>query len=171
MPKLSAGILIYKITGKKIQVFLVHPGGPFWAKKDAGAWSVPKGEYSEGDDVWAAAQREFEEETGQKPPQGQPVQLGEVTYGNKRLTVWAVEGDADDKRIVSNVFTMEWPPRSGQQQAFPEVDRAGWFDSATAKTKLVKGQVPLIKSLLEALHLPEEAAAEPHENTDQLSFF
>jgi predicted NUDIX family NTP pyrophosphohydrolase len=172
MPKLSAGIMVYKYVDGGVQVFLVHPGGPFWAKKDASAWSVPKGEYEESDDPWEAAKREFTEETGFMPPPGEQIDLGVVKYSNKLLTVWAVEGEVDASKVVSNTFTMEWPPKSGEQQEFPEVDRAGWFSLAIAQEKLVKGQVPLLERLAKALQVPiplAESRAEPKQ--DQLSLF
>lgn len=149
MPKFSAGILLYRFRGQLLEVFLVHPGGPFWAKKDAGAWSLPKGEYAEGEDAWVAAQREFKEETGHVAPIANPLALGEVKYSNKLLTAWAVEGDIDPNQIKSNFFTMQWPPRSGKTEEFPEVDKAGWFDGATARQKVVKGQGDFIIRLEE----------------------
>ena len=126
---------------------MVHPGGPFWAKKDQGSWSIPKGEYGEDENPQEAAEREFEEEVGQKPPQGDKLALTEVKYSNKVVNVWAIEGEVDAKKVKSNTFTMEWPPRSGQKVEFPEVDKGDWFDLATAAEKLVKGQVPLIEEL------------------------
>jgi predicted NUDIX family NTP pyrophosphohydrolase len=158
MPKLSAGILLYKKTSGKLEVFLVHPGGPFWAKKDEGSWSVPKGEYLEGDDAWQAAQREFREETGFEAPAGELIELGEVKYNNKLLVVWAMEGSVDARRVKSNTFTMEWPPKTGRKQDFPEVDRAGWFMPAYATRKLVKGQVELIDRLLLKLGISDDEA-------------
>lgn len=148
MPKLSAGILLYR-TGARTEVFLVHPGGPFWAKKDAGAWSIPKGEYTVGDDPQQAAKREFTEETGFPAPSGNYTELGEVKYGNKQVTAWAVEGDAPANQVKSNLFSMEWPPKSSSRQQFPEVDRAGWFSLNMAKEKLVSGQVAFIDRLQE----------------------
>lgn len=130
-----------------MEVFLVHPGGPFWAKKDQGAWSIPKGEYLQNEDVQKAAKREFKEEVGQPPPAGEWQKLGEVKYSDKIVTAWAVEGDVDVTKVKSNTFSMEWPPRSGQQAEFPEVDKGEWFDLVTATEKLVKGQVPLIEEL------------------------
>jgi len=166
MPKLSAGILLYRSRDQIFEVFLVHPGGPFWAKKDQGAWSLPKGEYIEGEDAWAAARREFTEETGQSAPTGEPTELGEVKYGNKRLTAWAVQGDLDHRNIQSNLFSMEWPPRSGKTEEFPEVDKAGWFDLATARQKLVSGQVDFVIRLEEKLDIP--APTPPPEQTSLL---
>jgi predicted NUDIX family NTP pyrophosphohydrolase len=147
MPKQSAGLLIYRQRGATPEVFLVHPGGPFWAKKDAGAWSIPKGEFETGEDPLATARREFTEETGftidgpftALPPVKQP--------GGKIVHAFAVPGDCDASAIRSNSFTLEWPPRSGRRQEFPEVDRAGWFDLAAAREKILRGQLPLLDAL------------------------
>jgi predicted NUDIX family NTP pyrophosphohydrolase len=144
MPKRSAGILVWRRRGEAVEIFLVHPGGPFWAKKDEHAWSIPKGEFAERDDAFTVALREFGEETGQTidgdfvalPPMKQP--------GGKILHIWAVEGEADAERIVSNAFEMEWPPRSGRKQSFPEIDRAAWFDLAEARRRIHAGMVPLL---------------------------
>jgi len=153
MPKLSAGVLLYRIINRKLEVLLVHPGGPFWAKKDAGAWSLPKGEYLEGEEPWAAAQREFREETGQSVPTNEPLPLGEVKYNNKVLTAWAIEGDLDVRSLHSNLFSMEWPLHSGTKQEFPEVDRGEWCSALSARTKLVDGQVEFISRLEDLLHI------------------
>ena len=151
MPRTSAGLLLYRRTSGGVEVFLVHPGGPFWAKKDAGAWSIPKGEYVPGEDPLDAARREFAEETG-IVPDGELVDLGVVKQaGGKIVTAWAFEGDCDADAIRSNTFAMEWPPRSGRQQEFPEVDRAGWFDLGTAEEKILKGQLDFIRRLGEIL--------------------
>ncbi len=158
MPKRSAGLLLYRISqpAGAVEVLLVHPGGPFWARKDLGAWSIPKGEYQDGDDPLQAALREFEEEIGQRPPApaGQLLALGTVRQrAGKLLTAWAAAGDLDLDAISvqSNTFTIEWPPRSGQVQEFPEVDRAAWFDLRTARTKLLSAQAELLDRLLAAL--------------------
>jgi len=152
VPKLSAGMLLYRIRGEAVEVLLVHPGGPFWASKDLGAWSIPKGEYAHGDDPLAAALREFEEETGQPPPRAGLLELGAVRQrGGKVLTAWAAAGDLDPAAIASNTFAMEWPPRSGNQREFPEVDQAGWFDPPTAREKLLSGQRELLDRLLRHL--------------------
>lgn len=161
MPKLSAGILLYRQNDQKLEVLLVHPGGPFWAKKDIGSWSVPKGEYTDAEDPWDAAQREFKEETGFDMPGRERFELGEVKYSNKRLTVWATAGSVDARRVQSNMFTMEWPPKSGKTQDFPEVDRAGWFTPGYAKQKLVKGQVEFIDRLCEKLDISTDEADNP----------
>jgi predicted NUDIX family NTP pyrophosphohydrolase len=147
LPKRSAGILLFRRRAAGPEVFLVHPGGPFWAKRDEGAWSIPKGEYSPLEDALAAARREFSEETG-LGLEGEPVALGSFRQSSaKTVDVWAVEGDADPARLQSNTFTMEWPPRSGRMQAFPEVDRAAWFALPEAARKLVKGQVAILEAL------------------------
>lgn len=148
MPSSSAGMLLYRGSGEALEVMLVHMGGPFWARKHAGAWSIPKGEYEDGEDPLAAAQREFAEETGLEPPEGPPADLGVFKQASgKRLHVWALQADLDVSTITSNTFALEWPPRSGKMQRFPEVDRAGWFDLPTAREKLVKGQLPLLEEL------------------------
>jgi len=145
MAKQSAGILLHR-NG---EVLLVHPGGPFWAKKDAGAWSIPKGEYEEGDDPRAAALREFEEELGSAlPPDTELVELGTVKQkSGKRITAYAAEGDLDVATISSNTFAIEWPPRSGRMQEFPEVDRAGWFSIEEAREKLNPAQAEFLVRL------------------------
>jgi predicted NUDIX family NTP pyrophosphohydrolase len=151
MPKRSAGILMFRLRGAEIEVLLMHPGGPFWAKKDAGAWSIPKGEYSEGEDALAAAKREFEEETG-APPQGHFLSLGEVTQaGRKIVTARGLEGDFDPATLTSNRFELEWPPKSGRKASFPEVDRAQWFSPAEARQKVLPAQREFITRLLAAL--------------------
>jgi predicted NUDIX family NTP pyrophosphohydrolase len=146
--KRSAGILLHRNRNGAREVLLVHPGGPFWAKKDAGAWSIPKGEYEDGEDARACAVREFGEEMGSPPPDGELVDLGEVKQrGGKVVTAWALEGDADADEISSNTFTMEWPPRSGKTQEFPEIDRAGWFALDEARTRILPAQAPLLDRL------------------------
>jgi predicted NUDIX family NTP pyrophosphohydrolase len=151
VPKRSAGLLVYRITPSGVvEVLIVHPGGPFWTKKDAGAWSFPKGEYEEGDDPRATAFREFREETGRDAPAGEAIPLGELTQpGGKRVTAWAVEGDLDVSDSTSNTFEMEWPRGSGRLQAFPEVDRVEWVPVARARAQLLKGQVPFLDRLTE----------------------
>jgi predicted NUDIX family NTP pyrophosphohydrolase len=145
--KESAGILMYRRRNSTLEVLLVHPGGPYWAKKDAGAWSIPKGEFSEKEDRFSAAKREFKEETGIFP-EGNFVALAPVRQpGGKVVYAWAVKGDCDAETIVSNTFSMEWPPRSGKYQEFPEVDRAEWFTMNIAKKKILKGQVSLLEEL------------------------
>jgi predicted NUDIX family NTP pyrophosphohydrolase len=151
MPKESAGILLYRRTEDGPVVLLVHPGGPFWAKKDEGAWSIPKGELAPGEDALTRARVELEEETGAAiegdfrplPPCRQA--------GGKRIPAWAAEGAFDPAALRSNTYLREWPPRSGQQRNFPEVDRAQWFDLATARTKINPGQIPLLDELEKAV--------------------
>ncbi len=151
MPKTSAGILLYKGKDDELRVFLVHPGGPFFAKKDEGAWSVPKGELDEGEDALAAARREFEEETGCEL-EGMFVPLSPITQkGGKIVLAWAVEGDCDADAIRSNTFALEWPLKSGRMQEFPEVDRAGWFTVEEAKKKINPAQAALVDELLSTL--------------------
>ena len=151
MPQRSAGVLLYRRKGRGIEVLLVHPGGPFWAKKDDGAWSIPKGLIEAGEDAIAVARREFEEETG-ATLQGDLVSLGTFTQSRaKTIEVWASEGDFDPATLRSNTFSMEWPPRSGRMQEFPEVDRAEWFGPEAARIKILKGQRPVIDVLLQRL--------------------
>jgi predicted NUDIX family NTP pyrophosphohydrolase len=145
-------VLLYRRGGEGVEVLLVHPGGPFWAKKDLGAWSIPKGEYEQGDDPLETALRELEEETGHRLDATDLLELGEVRQrGGKILTAWAAPGDLDAGAITSNTFTMEWPPRSGKLREYPEVDRAGWFGPAAARQKLLAAQAELIDRLLSAL--------------------
>lgn len=145
--KRSAGILLFRFNNGALEVLLVHPGGPYWASKDAGAWSIPKGEYSEGEDALSAAKREFAEETGVNV-EGEFFPLGEVKQaGGKIVQVWALQGDVDPSLIRSNTFTLEWPPRSGSVREFPEVDSAGWFSMHAAKRKLLSGQREFLERL------------------------
>ena len=147
MPKKSAGILVYHKNKEEYEVLLVHPGGPFWAKKDLNSWSIPKGEFEDDEEPLGAAKREFEEETGfkiegefiEQPPVKQP--SGKLIYS------WAVEGDIDASKVKSNLFKMEWPPRSGAFKEFPEIDRAEWFSFVTAEQKIVYGQIPILENL------------------------
>jgi predicted NUDIX family NTP pyrophosphohydrolase len=152
MPRRSAGILLYRRHQGILEVLLVHPGGPMWVNRDAGAWSIPKGEYSDDEDPQAVALREFQEETGQPPPTGDLVALGEIRQkGGKVVTAWAAPGDLDPEAITSNTFKLQWPPNSGRWRTVPEVDRAGWFDPSTAKDKLLAAQAELVDRLLVAL--------------------
>ena len=152
MPKLSAGLLVFRSVSGGLEVLLVHPGGPFWSRKDDGAWSIPKGEFAEGEDPLAAAKREFEEETGLAPPPGEPIALEPVRQKSGKLVhAWAVEGDLDAAAVRSNTFSLEWPPRSGRRQEFPEIDRAAWFTLDVARSKLVQGQAALLERLAAAL--------------------
>src|SRR5688572_30345310 len=132
--KESAGIVLYRYRDSRLEIFLVHPGGPFWKNKDEGAWSIPKGEYEPGEEPLAVARREFREEIGRDAPAGEPFELGEVRQpSGKRVRAWALEADLDVTTINSNMFELQWPPGSGRMQQFPEVDRAGWFDLETAE--------------------------------------
>ena len=154
--KTSAGILMYRRTGDSIELFLIHPGGPFWAKKDLRAWSIPKGEYGDGEKGLDAARREFMEETGSEAA-GDFIPLEPVKQrGGKVVSAWAVEGSIDAQAIRSNTFSMEWPPKSGRQAEFPEVDKAGWFSVREARLKLNSAQAAFINSLCDHLGLSGE---------------
>ena len=148
--KQSAGVLLFRRKAASLEVFLVHMGGPFWQHKDEGAWSIPKGEFEEGEAPLEAAKREFEEETGIMP-QGEFVELKPVKQSSgKMVFAWAVEGEFDATKVKSNTFTLEWPKGSGVMREFPEVDRAAWFSMEEARRKLLKGQVPLLEQLVNA---------------------
>jgi predicted NUDIX family NTP pyrophosphohydrolase len=148
----SAGLLLHRGRGADLEVLLVHPGGPAWAHRDVGAWSIPKGEYVDGEDPLAAARREFEEELGTAPPPAEPDDLGEIRQkSGKRVRAWALAGDLDAARIVSNTCQFEWPPRSGKMIEIPEVDRAEWFGLEAAREKINAGQVELLDRLAELL--------------------
>lgn len=147
MSQKSAGIVLYRIQKNCVEVFLVHPGGPYWSKKDDGAWSIPKGEFNENEEPLAAAKREFQEETGIKIS-GEFIQLNPVKQkGGKMVYAWAVEGDIDPAKIKSNSFEIEWPPRSGKMKSFPEIDKAAWFQLSHAQKKIIEAQSALIKEL------------------------
>lgn len=162
MRRFSAGILMFRRRGRGLEVFLVHPGGPFWQKKDNGAWSIPKGECLNGEDQLAAARREFEEETGVRS-EGEFIPLGSVTQpGGKVVTAWAVEGDCSTK-IRSNTFTIEWPPKSGQKREFPEVDRADWFSVPEARVHIHKGQIEFLERLMAHFPHADAGKSEPTE--------
>ena len=151
MAKRSAGILLYRLSPRGLELLLVHPGGPFWARKDLGVWSIPKGEYAPGEDPLAAARRELEEETGMRV-EGDCMALGElVSPGRKIVTAFALEGDCDPAALRSNTFELEWPPRSGRRQSFPEVDRAQWFSPEEARQKILEGQSEFIGRLIARL--------------------
>jgi predicted NUDIX family NTP pyrophosphohydrolase len=152
VPKQSAGILLYRWRTAGLEVLLAHPGGPLWAKRDEGAWSIPKGEYEPDEDPLDAACREFREELGSAvPSDAAPIDLGEIRQASgKRVRAWAIEGDLDPGTVTSMPFEMEWPPRSGRMREFPEVDRAAWFRIDDARTRLVRGQVALLDRLVEA---------------------
>jgi len=149
---ISAGILVFRRQGDAIELLLVHPGGPIWAKKDKAAWSIPKGLVEEGEDNTRAAAREFKEETGFDCPAGSKIDLGFVKMkSGKTVHAWAVEGEIDVAQIQSNLFEMEWPPRSGKRQSFPEIDRGQYFPPAEAMTKIHEYQKPFVRRLLEIL--------------------
>ncbi len=149
MPKQAAGILMYRRGGSRLEVLLAHPGGPLWARKDAGSWTMPKGQFTESELPLDAARREFEEEMG-TAPNGDFEPLGTVKQpSGKVIHAWAAESDFDASTVKSNLFSMEWPPRSGRMGAFPEVDRAGWFSIDEARKKIIKGQTPFLERLLE----------------------
>jgi predicted NUDIX family NTP pyrophosphohydrolase len=161
MPKLSAGLLLYRVTDGCVEVLIGHPGGPFWAKKDDGAWSIPKGEYLEGEDPWSVARREFEEELGKQPPDGERISFPPLKQpGGKIITAFAVDGDLDLDGTFSNTFTLEWPKGSGNVREYPEIDRVAWFAVAEARSKLLKGQRPLLDRLLDAVEGAESAASQ-----------
>ncbi len=144
----SAGLLLFRERDGALQVLLAHMGGPYWARKDEGAWSIPKGELHDGEPPRAAALREFEEELGHAPPPGRLLELGEIRQkGGKRVVAFAVEGDFDPAQLRPGTFELQWPPRSGRLQSFPEVDRVAWFDVETARRKIVPGQVTLLDRL------------------------
>ncbi|MEV5321852.1 NUDIX domain-containing protein [Streptomyces sp. NPDC052687] len=146
----SAGLLLFRRTERGPEVLLGHMGGPFFARRDAGAWTVPKGEYDPDEPAWEAARREFEEELGVAPPDGEAVPLGEVRQtGGKIVTVWAVEGDLDPAAVVPGTFTLEWPPRSGRTQEFPELDRVSWFGLDAAREVIVSAQAAFLDRLAE----------------------
>ncbi|MGB7438980.1 MAG: NUDIX domain-containing protein [Candidatus Acidiferrum sp.] len=148
MPKLSAGILLFRKCDSAVQVLLVHPGGPFWKNKDAGSWSIPKGEYNESEDPLTAAKREFQEETGIEI-HGEFISLDKLKQpGGKIVSAWAVQGDCSPIAIRSNTFSIEWPPKSGRKQEFPEIDRADWFTLPDARKQLLKGQQAFLDRLI-----------------------
>jgi predicted NUDIX family NTP pyrophosphohydrolase len=154
MTKISAGLLMYRVRDSTLEVFLVHPGGPYWAHRDLGAWTIPKGECRPGEDLLTAARREFEEETGVAPT-GEFVTLGTAKQpGEKRVHAWAFEGDCDPAALLSNTFRMEWPPRSGRQREFPEIDRGGWFSLDEARKRIQTGQACLLDELARVVSAP-----------------
>jgi predicted NUDIX family NTP pyrophosphohydrolase len=164
MKKQSAGLLLYRRVNEGVEVFLVHPGGPFWAKKDVAAWSIPKGEHGSDEDPLSAGKREFSEETGLAVPEGELTELGGFKVSSsKEVAAWAIEANVDPKQVKSGMFEMEWPPRSGRRQEFLEVDKAAWFPLPTAMVKLVKGQVAILESFAQKLgiEIADLSAAQP----------
>jgi predicted NUDIX family NTP pyrophosphohydrolase len=146
----SAGLLVFRGQGATLELLLVHPGGPFWSKKDDGAWFIPKGEIEPDEDLLAAARREFREELGIEPPAGEPLPLGSLkNKSGKQIHAWALPGDLDLSAFHSNTFSLEWPPRSGKQREFPEVDRAQYFGIELATQKMSEAELPFIQRLLE----------------------
>jgi predicted NUDIX family NTP pyrophosphohydrolase len=157
MPKQSAGILLYRKGSKGYEILIVHPGGPFWARKDLGAWSIPKGEFIDTEDALTAAKREFAEEIGSSAPTGEYVSLGTTKQSSGKVVhAFALESDFNLEHFKSNMFEMEWPPKSGQKQEFPENDKAAWVAISVAKQRVVKGQVVIIEKLAEKLGIDLE---------------
>jgi predicted NUDIX family NTP pyrophosphohydrolase len=153
-------LLLYRRVPAGVEVLLAHPGGPLWARRDQGAWTVPKGEYGEGEGAWDVARREFEEETGHPAPDGEPVHLGEIRQkGGKLVEAWALEGDLDPAAARSNTFPLEWPPRSGRWITVPEIDRVEWFAPDEARRRIKDMQVPLVDRLLAALETKAAGAS------------
>jgi predicted NUDIX family NTP pyrophosphohydrolase len=168
MAQYSAGILFYRLKAGGLEVLLVHPGGPFWAKKDAGSWSIPKGLIERGEELIAAAMREVEEELGLPVPAGELTPLGEAKQpSGKVVHIWSMEADIDTSKVKSNVVELAWPPKSGKLQQFPEIDKATWFSLARARAKLLKGQVVFLERLAEKLG----ADAPSDDPTEQASLF
>jgi predicted NUDIX family NTP pyrophosphohydrolase len=160
MPKRSAGLLMYRRSSPDLEVFLVHPGGPFWARKDFGAWSIPKGEYAAAEPAVDAAMREFQEETGFAVA-GELIQLGAIQQnGGKIVSAWAFEGDCDPAALVSNLCRLQWPPRSGAFRDFPEIDRGAWFSLPAAAERILPAQRPFLTTLAAALHLTSASSPE-----------
>lgn len=172
MTERSAGILLFRLRDRKLEVMLAHPGGPFWAKKDDGSWSIPKGLFAEDEDPLEAAKREFREETGGEVDGGF-IELGEVIQPSKKIVyAWALEKDFDEKNIVSNTFTLEWPKNSGNIKEYPEIDKAGWFSIDEARKKILKGQIGFIDRLVEIIqYIPEKEDPERKEGPKQFSLF
>lgn len=169
MKKRSAGLLVYRMKNGRLEVLIVHPGGPFFAKKDDGIWTIPKGLYDNGENALDAAAREFEEEVGVPAPKGTYIELGEIKRKDgKHIKAWALEGDIDEKNINSNTFELEWPPRSGKMREFPEVDRAQWLDLGSAAKKLQSAQVEFLHRLASKLGVDFDSAqskASPKQNS------
>lgn len=164
MKKQSAGLLLYRQKNGRVEVLIAHPGGPFFAKKDNGFWSIPKGLYEDDEDPFVAAKREFEEEIGWPAPTGKYFELGEIKRKDgKTIKAWAVEGQVDETEVKSNTFEMEWPPKSGKVQEFPEIDRAKWFDLPTASPKLQLIQTEFLERLADHLKISFEPSHEPNQ--------
>jgi len=162
MAKRSAGLLMYRQRNRLLEVLLVHPGGPFWFNKEFASWSIPKGEFNNGEAAFAAAKREFQEETGLVVSATDFLELGEVKQSNgKRITAWAFAGDCDPQTLHSNTFTLEYPPRSGKFREFPEVDRAAWFEVEAAKERIIKAQIAFLDELSRLLNAPQLSRSQP----------
>lgn len=162
MPKRSAGLLLYRIRDGVVEVLIGHPGGPFWARKDEGAWSIPKGEYTDDEDPWDAALREFGEEIGLQPPDGPRIDMAPLRQpGGKVVTAFAVLGDLDVTDSASNTFELEWPTGSGMFRQYPEIDRVGWFSVARARSKILKGQRPLLDALMSDPAVADSTEGDP----------
>lgn len=172
MSKHSSGILLYKFNNEKLEVMLVHPGGPFWARKDKGAWSIPKGLLEENENPLEAAKREFKEETG-FDIDGEFISLGELQQPSKKIVhAWAIEMDLDATRIRSNTFTLEWPKNSGKIQEYPEIDKGDWFDIKQAKKKILIGQISFIDSLIEIIkYVPRKEEMDEEDRYEQRTLF
>lgn len=172
MKKQSAGLLVYKIEDKQIKVLVAHMGGPWFAKKEQGSWTIPKGEYDENEEPMAAAKREFKEELGQDAPEGEYLELGVIEQkNNKQVIAWGVQADLDVTDIHSNSHAIEWPPKSGKQVEFPEIDRAEYLGLAEAAKKLISGQAELLERLRRKLNLPWQAEPAESEKPAQSSLF
>ena len=168
MKKQSAGLLVYRTKNGRLEVLIAHPGGPFFVKKDVGFWSIPKGLYDDSENPLAAAKREFSEEIGLPPPDGRYLELGEIKRKDgKLIKVWAVEGEIDESKVASNTFEIEWPPRSGKKQAFPEIDRALWADLKTAAQKLQFAQVEFLERLAKKHGVDFQAGAATEDDKPQ----
>ena len=166
MKKHSAGLMVYRTNQGKIEVLLAHMGSPWWAKKDKGAWSIPKGEYLEDEDPLHAAKREFKEELGQEPPSGDLIELVQIEQNNNKTVIaWAMEADIDVSHIKSNTVSIEWPPKSGRTQEFPEIDRAEYMDLSTAAARIVPGQSRLLERLAQKLGRPFEIQEPPQQGS------
>lgn len=172
MSKHSAGILLFRFRNEKLEVMLAHPGGPFWAKKDKGAWSIPKGLLEENENPMDAAKREFKEETGFEVD-GEFIELGELQQPSKKIVhAWALEKDLDETKIMSNTFTFEWPKNSGRVQEYLEIDKAGWFDIEQAKKKILKGQIGFIDKLVEITnYVPKKEHLDKKDKYKQSALF
>lgn len=172
MKEIAAGLLVYRFKNDELEVFIVHNGGPYFAKKDNGVWNLPKGRLEEGEDALEAAKREFTEETSFELPSGELIGLGEITYprGDKKVLAWAVEGDFDESKLQSNTTQIQWPPRSGKKLEIPEIDRGGWFTLPQASKKIYSPLIPFLERLANELHVPFGPEAIPDPPTQSSLF-